>query len=807
MKTRFTRTSLYLALGALATTLVSVQAYGQAKTTYKEKDLGILPAQQDQPDLTGLWYHINERQIQQANEEFTRLKARYPTWQVPQEVETELNRINGRLKGTNKPVVSEPRESLQAVKKQPDKPASKALPLEQFAQLTPKARANTSKQKVETLIALSNQIKRTDFYLLMGWTAIDKGMLEMATQQFSQAQQSAVRDIDKQSAQQGLNSVTGIKLQQALSLRDTTTLEQFLKSDNSGYVKEVLQGAAWQQYDLKNYDFADALFSLVNDYEGRYLSLSAQSSDTAKQSAFDLACSINTEVFIRRCADGLASRQAQFYDTRRYKQSIESGEALARLRPLSVDEQALIGWAAKEIQDTTTATAAFERVLAKTPTDAVIANELVTINQDDEATLNRLALRYSAVKSILQERTTRNAWPRKQFWLAYQNRDAREVTAQTKDGLSAVYGINTRSRSGSEGLGNFDVLSQYIGIGSGYENWLWQVSLDYKQFYSGRPQVGDWFGNNQLSGAFSGISGFEDKALRAEAHYQAPDFNFYANLEYAMFDQPVGAKVTGQISATKFLTSTTVAATLFRKAKEDSLLSQTGTFNADHAKPWGYVIESGIRGLVAHAVADNWSVAGTAQVSRLEGEQVADNSALSLRGDVSYDIATMISPMLDYWRVGPFLSYTSYDKNLSGFTVGNGGYFSPSQFVSIGGYSELLTLEALNWQVKLRSSLALSRVEQDDDLRFPIGGAFPTADENATLGESSDTGLSGNFMAEGQYRINHNWIVAGYIGKAFAVEYQAFEAGIQIRWREGRGAGVTSDELLLSSPRLSGFAL
>ena len=807
MKTRFTRTSLYLALGALATSLASVQAYGQAKTTYKEKDLGILPAQQEQPDLTGLWYHINERQIQQANEEFTRLKARYPAWQVPQEVETELNRINGRLKGTIKPVVSESTESLQALKKQPDKPASKALPLEQFAQLTPKARANTPKQKVETLIALSNQIKRTDFYLLMGWTAIDKGMLEMATQQFSQALQSAVRDIDKQSAQQGLNSVTGIKLQQALSLRDTTTLEQFLKSDNSGYVKEVLQGAAWQQYDLNNYDFADALFSLVNDYEGRYLSLSAQSSDTAKKRAFDLACSINTEVFIRRCADGLASRQAQFYDTRRYKQSIESGEALARLRPLSVDEQALIGCDAKEIQDTTTATAAFERVLAKTPTDAVIANELVTINQNDEATLNRLALRYSAVKSILQERTTRNAWPRKQFWLAYQNRDARGVTAQTKDGLSAVYGINTRSRSGSEGLGNFDVLSQYIGIGSGYGNWLWQVSLDYKQFYSGRPQVGDWFGNNQLSGAFSGISGFKDKGLRAEAHYQAPDFNFYANLEYAMFDQPVSAKVTGQISATKFLTSTTVAATLFRKAKEDSLLSQTGTFNADHAKPWGYVIESGIRGLVAHAVADNWSVAGTAQISRLEGEQVADNSALSLRGDVSYDIATMISPKLDYWRVGPFLSYTSYDKNLSGFTVGNGGYFSPSQFVSIGGYSELLTLEALNWQIKLRSSLALSRVEQDDDLRFPIGGAFPTADENATLGESSDTGLSGNLMAEGQYRINHNWIVAGYMGKAFAVEYQAFEAGIQVRWREGQGGGVTSDELLLSSPRLSGFAL
>ncbi|MEC9430062.1 MAG: hypothetical protein VX781_11795, partial [Pseudomonadota bacterium] len=68
MKTRFTRTSLYLALGALSTSFLSMQALGQAKTTYKEKDLGILPAQQEQPDLTGLWYNINERQVQQANE-------------------------------------------------------------------------------------------------------------------------------------------------------------------------------------------------------------------------------------------------------------------------------------------------------------------------------------------------------------------------------------------------------------------------------------------------------------------------------------------------------------------------------------------------------------------------------------------------------------------------------------------------------------------------------------------------------------------------------------------------------------------
>jgi len=802
VKDLFKRTSLYLAFGALSASCLSFQAVGQAKTTYKEKDLGILPAQQEQPDLTGLWYHINERQVKQANDEFARLKARYPAWKVPSEVETELNRINGRLKGTLKPASAKPSDSQSVL----PSTVSKARPLEQFAQLTPKARAKTSKRKVETLVSLSNQLKRTEFYLLMGWTAIDKGMLDVAQQQFSLALQSAVLDKDKQSAQQGLESITGIKLQQALALRDTTTLTQYLNDDTRGYVEEVLLGAAWKQYDAGNYAFAEALFRLVNDNEGLYLALSAQGSDAAKQKAFALACSINTEVFLRRCADTLASRQAKYYDSGEYQQSVEAGKALSRLRPLSLEEQALIGWAAKENQDPKTATSAFESVLTQTPNDTVIANELMTLNQNDEAALNRLALKFSAVKAMLAARVSQNAWPRKQFLLAYNNNDERAVTAQTKDGLSAVYGINTRSRSGQEGLGNFDVLSQYIGVGSGYKNWLWQVSLDYKQFYSGSPGINDWFGDDQLERAFSGISGFEDKGLRGEVHYQEPGFNFYANLEYAMFNQPVNAKVTGQISASRFLSDTTVAATLFQKAKDDSLLSQTGTFNADHAQPWGYVIESGVRILVAHALADKWSVAGTSQISRLEGERVADNSAFSLRGDISYDIAS-ISSYLDYWRVGPFASYTGFDKNLSGFTYGNGGYFSPRQFISVGGYSELLTLEALNWQVRLRGSLALSRVTQDDDLRFPLGGAADREDLDTTLGESTDTGLSGNLMAEGQYRFNNNWIVAGYIGKAFAVEYQAFEAGIQIRWREGQGNGVTSDELLLSSPRLSGFAL
>ena len=88
----------------------------------------------------------------------------------------------------------------------------------------------------------------------------------------------------------------------------------------------------------------------------------------------------------------------------------------------------------------------------------------MTLNQYNESELNRLALKFTAVKAIQQQRVTRSAWPRKQFLLAYNSNDERVTAAQYKEGISALYGVTTRSRSGDEGLGNFDVFSHYVGI-------------------------------------------------------------------------------------------------------------------------------------------------------------------------------------------------------------------------------------------------------------------------------------------------------------------------------------------------------
>ncbi|MEG3766340.1 cellulose synthase subunit BcsC-related outer membrane protein, partial [Alteromonas sp. 14N.309.X.WAT.G.H12] len=651
---------------------------------------------------------------------------------------------------------------------------------------------------------VGHTLHRADFYLLLGWAALDRGQLDIAQQQFERATAVAKEKEDKQSAEQGANSLYRIKTQQALNTHNIPLLQTLLNGDHGDLVLSVIEGAAWQQYKAQKYSGAHELFTLIEHQEGQYLSLWSQG---RRQQAADLACQINTKVFIQRCAESFAQQQFDFYQDHQYKKSIHAAQQLQQVRPLSVDEQSLLGWAATKDGQSHIATAAFETVLHHSPDDEVIAKELIRLNENNKDVLEQLSARFDAIDRIRRASVAERTWWRKQFLLAYLSGDKRITDAQTRDSFSVIYGVTTRSRSGEQGLGNFDVLTQTIGIGDVYHNWQWHVGLDVVQFYTGEVQQNAWFADGQLSTPFNGITGFEDQNIRGELSYQAKDWNFYTHVNYGMFDQPVDTNLTGQLSASWFLPKVTLAASVIRKAKEDSMLSQTGTYNANHEQPWGYVMEDQVTLLAAYGLTHNLSLSGTLQLSRLTGEGVKDNNGFSLRTDLAYNLAERVSPILDYWRVGPFVSYTAYSHNLSGFTYGNGGYFSPDYFVSVGAYTELLTLETQRWQVKLKGALGVSRFEEQDEPRFPLSTPEELSGDSPSLGDNQTTGASGNLMAEGQYRLTKNWIVAGYVGKAFAVEYQSFEAGIQIRWRGGKGNGVLSDELLLSSPRLSGFAL
>ena len=827
-----------LSAGMVGSLLGGAQVSAQVSTTYKEQqDRQRQVAQYGKPDVTGLWYHINQKQTQLANQELGRLKSAFPQWVVPSDIETALYQLNNPSKPsdviTNQTALEQATSDPASSKIPSQNTVAKDAPLQKFAQKTSAQRVLISARELNQLSTLADSLARYDYHMLLGWTALDKGMLSDAQHHFERAE--ALHDAEqKKGVVDGKRAIVNARIQQLLSNSANTNnkeesitkdsiskdsaaqLKSMLIGRDAEQVSETLLGEAWKRYDAERYHAAYDLFELLENHEGVWLSLRGQGKNAQ---AGSYACEqASSQKFLTRCADFLASEQAEHYNNEQFQRSVDAGLALRNIRRLSGDEQALLGWSALQASNSLNdenaqiARDAFSATLAlqssaSEASNIDIANALIGLENDEGRAA--LAEKYPSVALILKQQDAASAWPRKQFILSYNLDDARATTAQTKDAYTVVAGLTTRSRSGDEGLGNFDVFTSYIGVGGMVDSWQWQVALDYQQLYSGKPATNSWFADGQASDDFAGISGFEDKGLRAEVMYQQRAFNFYANLEYELFDQPADAELTGQISATWFLPEVTLATTLFHLPKTDSLLSQSGTFNSEQTERWGYVIADGVSVLAAQSFKPQWSIAGTLTWASLSGDGVADNNYLSLRTDVNYNLAPQISPSLDYWRVGPFFSYLGYDENLSGFTYGHGGYFSPNYMVSIGGYSELLTMEAHRWQFKLSTSLGLSRLAEPSDPRFPLLTANDTSNPLSSLHlpYNRSTGLSGNVMFEGQYRLSDHWIVAGYVGKAFAVEYQAFEAGIQIRWRPGKGEGVTSDELMRSSPRLSGFAL
>lgn len=285
---------------------------------------------------------------------------------------------------------------------------------------------------------------------------------------------------------------------------------------------------------------------------------------------------------------------------------------------------------------------------------------------------------------------------------------------------------------------------------------------------------------------------------------QETDWTWYGAVGYRLLDQPVSTRLTGVLSGTWYQPDSLISVMAYRERKDDSLLSQTGTWENDpdrgDEQAWGGVLQTGLRALGVWTIKPDWAVAISTDAAVLDGERVDDNTMYAVRADLNYDIASHVWQKMDYFRVGPYISWQSYQHDLSAFTVGHGGYFSPQQFLSLGGAAEFLTLEAEKWQVRARGGVGWSHIKQEGNVRFPL------LSTGSNIPAFTQRGFNAEMMIEGQYQLSKHWSVAAYFSRAHAVAYQASYAGIEVRWYANNRSGVTSDMLIGSNPALKGYA-
>ena len=201
-------------------------------------------------------------------------------------------------------------------------------------------------------------------------------------------------------------------------------------------------------------------------------------------------------------------------------------------------------------------------------------------------------------------------------------------------------------------------------------------------------------------------------------------------------------------------------ATLSRRAETSSMLSYAGMTVPDkvahQGDEWGGVIKTGINLGGSYDLGGSVGYWTSVQWHKMTGDGVEDNIRLGLLGGTYWKI---INEEYRRLSLGLNLMYLNYDKNLSEYIYGNGGYYSPKQYFS--------TSMPVNYYARL-----------NDKFSYLVSGAvshsWTAEDEPYGYGSSSGSTQGGGFsfslQAAAEQRISKRW----YLGAAFDIQRSDF---------------------------------
>jgi len=206
-----------------------------------------------------------------------------------------------------------------------------------------------------------------------------------------------------------------------------------------------------------------------------------------------------------------------------------------------------------------------------------------------------------------------------------------------------------------------------------------------------------------------------------------------------------GIKLDGPVDDAKTLS---YLVNISSRPVTDSLLSFSGTKNNATGNQWGGVMASGGR-LGLSKDLGGYGLYGSAGFYAVDGHNVASNTRREFGAGTYINIYKRPDSEL---TTG--LNYTnlSYQQNLSYFTYGQGGYFSPQQYNALTiPIMWSASSEKLSYQ--LRAAVGYQGYSQNSSNYFPTNSALQSASGNAMYSSQASTGAAYNLAAGSEYQV------------------------------------------------------
>lgn len=221
-----------------------------------------------------------------------------------------------------------------------------------------------------------------------------------------------------------------------------------------------------------------------------------------------------------------------------------------------------------------------------------------------------------------------------------------------------------------------------------------------------------------------------------------------------------------------------------RRPISSSVLAFAGQKDPNTDTTWGGVRATGGGVSMSYDKGEANGIWSSLSADSLTGKNVEDNWRVRWMTGYYYKLINQNNERL---TVGVSNMLWHYDKDLSGYSLGQGGYYSPQEYVSFA-LPVNWRKRTENWSWELGGSVSWSHSKTKDVMRYPLQGLIPDnepgryADKGVmeTGSRSSGTGYTARAIVE--RRVTSNWFVGLGVDIQEAKDYTPSHALLYVRY-------------------------
>lgn len=806
---------------------------------------GLSEPQGKSPDERILWRLFHAKKYQQLSRQIGQLRQQYPKWLPPNDLSQALQDTKGAKRAIPKTTHSSRKKAINYHDPCPNL-TSRWGNAENYLKINRPAKALDiylhilvqcpTKNKMQTLEKARSRLEYGDFIQLL-----ELGSHYLPSIYLDSLKYDALKD--RLLGNEPLNlegherAVSGIADLLQLSKDDSLAVViGWRYFDMKAYKKaqDWFQKAVFWNPSNENARYGQMLgLEKVGDYDQALAAYSASKRPT------DQIKSVAARI--------LKAKAWQNFDRNRLSQAAENAAQAEKISGLDQEILELNAWIAEQGGQHDKAAKLFDGLYQKSP-DRKYARAYV----QNQAQADRSLLSYRAeqTKGILLDEFNqfhgKELYGRKQFQSVYKLASNAFPKLENIDSPSVDVGGYVRYKSGEDGLGRLDLFKAPIATAS-YTvngNHTFKLGLSRVQLYSGSPEkcvspigilplsvdtllrenptfnqelINQGIDLNEVcqNSLFSPTQQLNE-AFEVDFSYRKDGwFSPFVKLGSTPIDGVIDPAVTFDVGFVHQAGFGNWGVEAYSQPVRQSILSYTGIkdpyvgqgigrlegsgalgiisdfFGApisgvSQGLEWGRVLRTGIKPSIFYRFNDAWNAFGAVDLALLEGKNVEQNNAISASVSVARNFRI---PGFDYFNVGPSFNYEHFDKNLSHFTYGHGGYFSPEHYFNIGAGINFLTEEGKPYVIKGRLVAGFQDIKEARTPWFPLGnqaaGFYNPAKQS---GEALDFELKGVWLITPNLQLG----AGGAIRKTNG--FEDYTGGLSLRYYfDNRRASFSTD--------------